>query len=211
MDLPGEVIPKREMDSQMTSQMGSLQLNTDREYEKRGSMRLQMTLLCLLASLSSHAMAEHGCPPGQIPYQAGSGMASCGPIPAESNKPQAPRPTGKWIKTWGAITYDKGDSGSIGVSVGHRSQKEAEKIALSRCVEGGGVDCKVMLPYHNQCAAVAEPVGDGVPNHGYISSAGGPTIEQARDTAIQQCSKINESDCRVFYSDCSKPIFKPFR
>jgi len=73
---------------------------------------LLLLAFVFLAALGD-ARAEQGCPPGQIPAQAGGSMTSCGPIPAgyyQQQQTASPRPSGEWIETWGAIASDGGDN-----------------------------------------------------------------------------------------------------
>ncbi|WP_233614652.1 DUF4189 domain-containing protein [Stenotrophomonas sp. S49] len=50
-----------------------------------------------------------------------------------------------------------GRGGDTGVSKGRDSKREAEEVALAQCATWGADDCKVMLAYENQCAAIATP------------------------------------------------------
>ncbi|MDC8640877.1 DUF4189 domain-containing protein [Xanthomonas hortorum] len=101
-------------------------------------MRLFVILVFPILYLPIAAWAQ-GCPPGQ--YQiGGQGAIACAPIPqgnSEQTTP-APRPLGKWIKTWGAIAMGSVDSiFSYGVTTGKLSKSEAEKDALNRCASHG--------------------------------------------------------------------------
>ncbi|MCC8468661.1 DUF4189 domain-containing protein, partial [Xanthomonas phaseoli] len=73
--------------------------------------------LLFLMIVGIPAMAEQGCPPGQYPI-GGQGVAACAPIPQGSSQETAPapRPLGKWIKTWGAVALD--GEGTVGVDYG---------------------------------------------------------------------------------------------
>ncbi|MCE4517809.1 DUF4189 domain-containing protein [Xanthomonas hortorum] len=127
-------------------------------------MRLSVLLVFPILYLPITACAQ-GCPPGQ--YQiGGQGAIACAPIPQGNSEPAAPapRPLGKWIKTWGAIAMGSVDSiFSYGVTTGKLSKSEAEKDALNRCASHGEKNCKIGLAYNNQCAAIAEPKVNGKP------------------------------------------------
>ncbi|QWN05888.1 DUF4189 domain-containing protein [Xanthomonas citri pv. fuscans] len=135
--------------------------------------------------LSSGAWAQ-GCPPGQ--YQiGGQGAIACAPIPQGSQdnleQQQSPRPTGKWIKTWGAVSLDKSDVGALGVSVGKLSKREAQRDAIAGCIKAGGKNCKDWAAYENQCAAVAEPYKDGRSSAGSLHFRTGASAEDIRACA----------------------------
>jgi hypothetical protein len=71
---------------------------------------------------------------------------------------------------------------------------------------GGADDCKVMLAYENQCAAIATPKASNTGS----SFAGGPTVQSASDTAMKSCTKEGGLQCEIVYSDCSEPRFESF-
>jgi len=111
-----------------------------------------------------------------------------------------PRPTGEWIKTWGAIA--DGTNGKGGVAVGQISKRSASEEALSQCSKSGGVDCKLSFAYVNQCVVIASGKITNI-----VQSAA--SIERARILAVPICVKKNNgSACDVVYSACSEPVFK---
>jgi len=66
------------------------------------------SLLIAFAS-GGAAVAQTACP-----VSTPAGSATCGPSPASGGEiaPPAPRPSGEWLKTWGAIaTAANGDTG----------------------------------------------------------------------------------------------------
>ncbi|MCC4626374.1 DUF4189 domain-containing protein [Xanthomonas campestris pv. nigromaculans] len=157
------------------------------------------------------AMAEQGCPPGQIPATASGSITSCGPIPSGYNEQQgsaAPRPLGKWIKTWGAVAVD--GEGAVGVDYGKLSKREAQKGAIANCVKAGGKECRDWATYHNQCAAVAEPYKDGISVAGKLQFVGNAELEEAKAEAEKKCTAANNNSCRVMYSNCTEQIFEKF-
>ncbi|WP_267113418.1 DUF4189 domain-containing protein [Xanthomonas sacchari] len=169
-----------------------------------------------LMMLSANALAEGGCPPGQLPAQSNGSIASCVPVPQgyyqQSDSPQA-KPSGKWIKTWGAIAM-----GSIrlernyGVSTGKLSKAEAEQDAMARCSKHGENNCQIGLAYFNQCAAVGEPQIDGKPDlMGTVNFNGAESVEKAEALAQVACQKSNPNNpCKIVYKACTKQLFEEF-
>lgn len=165
------------------------------------------------------ASAENGCPPGQLPAQANGAITSCTPIPSgyyQAQPAPAPRPSGKWITTWGAIAMGGADNTTnYGVTTGKLSESEAEADALRRCNSHGVKDCQIALKYHNQCAVIVEPQTNGLPlATGRVSFAGSATIPEATRVAQANCRKSNsatpEADCKVIYKACTEQIFEKF-
>ncbi|MCD0256758.1 DUF4189 domain-containing protein [Xanthomonas melonis] len=160
-----------------------------------------------LMPCSIAALAEQGCPPGQYPI-GGQGVAACAPIPQDGST-QAARPTGKWLKTWGAIASDGGDN--LGVAKNKIKKSEAQKEALERCRSTSGKGCTVDFTYENQCASIAEPYVGNKSISGMLSYAGGASKDISSEGAISRCIKDNkDAKCRVIYSACSEPIFKAY-
>ncbi|WP_321573214.1 MULTISPECIES: DUF4189 domain-containing protein [Stenotrophomonas maltophilia group] len=167
----------------------------------------KVMLLVLLLAFSVCAYAEGRCPPGQYPI-GGQGVGGCAPIPGGTGGGEVPSPraTGRWIKTWGAISRSI-TTGDVGASVGKRAKAEAIAEAQSRCASYGAVDCAVGLTYKNQCAALVAPEsGSG----GRISMAGGPSKDVATKAAMKSCLDNGGRACVVKYTDCSEPLFEKF-
>ncbi|KAB7761928.1 DUF4189 domain-containing protein [Xanthomonas sp. LMG 12461] len=177
------------------------------------SVRLLCVLFCVT---SGYAWAEQGCPPGQIPAQSNGNMASCGPIPPgyyQAQPAPAPRPSGKWIPTWGSVAVGSlGLERNYGVSTGKLTKEDAEKDAMARCSKHGEKDCKIGLSYFNQCVAVGEPQINGKPNLlGYVHIVGDAKPEEAAAAAKSACQRDNpENKCKVIYESCTKQIFERF-
>lgn len=176
-------------------------------------MKLQ-TLLLVYGSLvcGGSAMAQqapHVCGAGPGPNETMAGVQPGGPGVAptplcywRSDSQQAPsQPTGYWEKTWGAIAPSPA-GGVLGIAVGAGSKEEAERIALADCKTKGGGACKVDIAYHNQCAVMI--LGDK-----FISTFGNATVEEASERGLAHCRK-NDTNCRVYYSACTKPIFHQY-
>jgi hypothetical protein len=162
-------------------------------------------LLCLgLLGLSGSVYAEGGsCPSGYYPV-GGQGAQGCAPIPNYNNGRQQggsqppPRPTGYWVKTWGAIAPSP-KGGVLGTAVGADSKAEAERLALADCKKKGGQSCQVDLAYHNQCAAMI--LGDKTYNVAHAAS-----VDEASRIGIKLCYNKNGA-CSVYYSACTEPRF----
>lgn len=132
------------------------------------------------------------------------GSPQCGPDSGTSRADSAPsRPTGEWIKTWGAIATSS-STGEVGTTVGKLTEAEARSMAIHQCFLGGADDCKVNLDYHNQCAALTASQTTG------SFFQGAATEELATDLAMKNCENSGGGSCRVVYSECTKPIFRRF-
>ncbi|MBB4131101.1 DUF4189 domain-containing protein [Xanthomonas sp. 3075] len=171
------------------------------------NFRKEVFLAIALIMYSSAGLAEQGCPPGQYPI-GGQGVAACAPIP-QNGSTQAARPTGKWLKTWGAIASDGGDN--LGVAKNKIKKSEAQKEALEKCRSTSGKECTVDFTYENQCASIAEPYVGDKSISGMLSYAGGASKDISSEGAISRCIKDNkDTKCRVIYSACSEPIFESY-
>ena len=105
---------------------------------------------CLpLLIFGMYAEAQTRCPMG-----AQAGSMQCLPDDPQYNQSAPPRPTGEWIKTWGAIAMSS-STGEVGTVVGKLSEGDAKISAIKQCAKGGANDCAVQLFYRNQCAALA--------------------------------------------------------
>jgi hypothetical protein len=176
-------------------------------------MMLKAVLFSFAFAFAGSALAEGSCPPGQYPI-GGQGVAACAPIPqAGAPARQESRPTGKWIKTWGAIALGTVDATPYyGVPTGLGSESEAKQQALARCAKFGAKNCRVVLAYENQCAAIGEPQTDGKPSpDGFTQFVGQPSKEKAAGDAMDRCQQRNPGmQCKVIYNACSEPVFQRF-
>nr|WP_241094196.1 DUF4189 domain-containing protein [Xanthomonas bonasiae] len=143
------------------------------------------------------AGAQTACPVGVAP-----GSVQC--LPDSESSSQSSRPTGEWIKTWGAIASSS--NGDVGSSTGKFSEQEAEGNALKICANLGNSDCKIMFTYKNQCVAVVKAAAGRT--GGKIVS--GVSIGDAKSKALDQCKKSSGAECSVVGADCSKPFFKEY-
>ncbi|PPT73861.1 hypothetical protein XaplCFBP3122_18950 [Xanthomonas arboricola pv. populi] len=143
---------------------------------------------------------------GQTRCPIGTQMGSmqCIPdTPEVQNQQAAPaEPTGEWIKTWGAIASSE-SSGEVGTAANKFSEDEAKSSATRQCALGGSVDCIINLVYQNQCAAFASS------SVGTFFQAS-PTEERAMKLALRFCEKNHGLDCKIAYSECTKPVFRKY-
>jgi len=154
--------------------------------------------------VSNLALAEGRCPPGQYPI-GDSRAPGCAPIPeGGAGADSGPRPTGRWIKTWGAVALSP--DGASGAATGRRSKSDASKAAESVCASSGGKACNVAFTFKNQCAAAAVP-SSGKGGTSFGSSANEAT---SKELALQKCIAEGGMGCRTVYSACSDPEFQAF-
>ncbi|PBP86157.1 DUF4189 domain-containing protein [Pseudomonas syringae] len=172
-------------------------------------MRFSYFYIFVLAFYANISYAEGGCPAGQYPI-GGQGAVACAPIPQSQTQQAQPTPIGKWIKTWGAVALDRADTGAIGASIGKISESDARQDAIHNCIKGGGTECKGWTTYENQCIAIAEPYKGEKSVPGSLQFVTGPSLEKIKGEASEKCTSKNNMTCRVFYSDCSEPIFEKF-
>lgn len=100
-----------------------------------------------------------------------------------------------WQDRWGAIAIDL-NTLDAGTMDGRHSKSEAERYAMASCMSGGSKNCKIVLTFFNQCAALA--VGER------ISWSKAPTKDKAEKSAREGCG--NADQCRVVYSACNYPV-----
>lgn len=158
-----------------------------------------MLFSLLLVTASQSAIAQTACPAGVAP-----GSPQCGPDSGTSRaEPAPPRPTGEWIKTWGAVAGSDA-TGESGAVVGKLTEEEARSAAIYQCALGGATDCKVDLAYKNQCVALVSSEINSV-------SQGSATKQRAIDLAMSRCAKKSGGrECKVMYTACSDPIFRKY-
>ncbi len=102
-------------------------------------------LYSLLCFVSLGVYGQTRCPVG-----AQAGSAQC--LPDDAGE-APPRPTGEWIKTWGALVSSNTAHGAW-TSKGKFSKGDAVSDALGRCQATGAPDCHIDSTYFNQCVAV---------------------------------------------------------
>ncbi|WP_307692664.1 DUF4189 domain-containing protein [Variovorax ginsengisoli] len=167
-------------------------------------MKLIRRFCFVFLSMPFCAFCQTACPIGTP-----AGSATCGPSPSRTgaggyiNAPP-PRPSGEWIKTWGAIA--QAPNGDTGVSSGQLSKNDAETDAINKCGHWGASNCSIKFTYRNQCVVSVDPVSGGP--GGSIVSAG--SVPAAVELATKNCEKWSEKGCKVSFSQCSDPIFKEY-
>ncbi|MEA9755507.1 DUF4189 domain-containing protein [Xanthomonas campestris pv. raphani] len=157
-----------------------------------------------LLLLAFQSFAEGNCPPGYYPI-GGQGAAGCAPIPqgGGAGANSAPRATGKWLKTWGAVAGTE-DGGDLGTASGKLSKRDAVKSALDMC-GGESRGCKIIYTYRNGCIGMSQVIGGGV-----TAFEGGSDLQDAERNADNACKKLSGKSCKLIYSDCTDPVFKSF-
>lgn len=157
-----------------------------------------LRLYAFLALLASPVVfGQTACPSGVAP-----GSPQCGPDSGTSRGDSpTPRPTGQWIKTWGALSANS--AGDIGLASGKISKTEAAAEAVARCEAFGAGKCVAKHYFYNQCISVARA------ESGQSATVTGPK-EKAEDLAINECEKTTNATCSVLFTECSAPIFEKF-
>ncbi|MBT2746929.1 MULTISPECIES: DUF4189 domain-containing protein [unclassified Lysobacter] len=137
------------------------------------------------------------CAPGEW-LQQGAGWQMCVPMPGMSgNASQPGNSEPVWEDRWGAIAVDDIDNGvGIGSASDMRRKGQAEKAALTACKKKGGTRCAIKLTYYSQCAVLVWR------DHGF-NATGAPTIEKATQIGMEKCNKAKDTNCEVYFSDCS--------
>lgn len=99
-----------------------------------------------------------------------------------------------WQDRSGAIAIDLStlDAGTMD---GRPSKSGAERYAMASCKSEGSKNCKIVLTFFKQCAALA--VGER------ISWSKAPTKDKAEKSAIEGYGSVDQ--CRVVYSACNYP------
>lgn len=98
---------------------------------------------------------------------------------------------------------------ATGAAVSQKSKGGANALAISVCKEMGGRKCKVIVTYHNQCVAMADPVGDRMPD-AISTTTTAETAELAKRMSLDRCQGIKGQKCEVFYSGCSLSEYEAF-
>jgi Domain of unknown function (DUF4189) len=148
-----------------------------------------------LCFFSLDSFAQTRCPVGG---QAGS--AQCLP---DDEGAASPRPTGEWIKTWGALVSSN-KAGGAWSSKGKFTEGEARQDALNRCYSTGASDCSVDATYFNQCiaAAASDEIG--------VDFNTGKDKDIAGKRALSDCKKRSSSQCSIKFTECTDPIFRKY-
>jgi hypothetical protein len=178
-------------------------------------MELRVTLMCGLLLSSSWALAQDQAQQNLRQQQQQEQnwhwhQMQQEAVQQQQMPPSPPRPTGEWIKTWGAIAEGKSKPGYSGIGrvTGELTKEEAEARALGDCRLFGGSECVVLVAYYDECVAVVDgPEGTTVGG----AFATGPSMKVAGVRALSYCSKRNNgADCKIDYIRCSEPTFKRY-
>ncbi|WP_206410872.1 DUF4189 domain-containing protein [Lysobacter enzymogenes] len=152
---------------------------------------MKYTLVAIFMCTGLFSGLASACPPGSV-LQKGNGWEGCVQTSA------APGQSGpNWKTQWGAIATD-GANAALGTSTEADSRKVAEKTALKQCKQDGGINCKIKLAYHDQCASLIS--GDRL---FFVQSAG--TLDQSVSDGIDRCRSAGDTNCTEHYSGCSLP------
>ena len=162
---------------------------------------LAAVFLLIACGFGTSVTAQTACPVGTP-----AGAATCGPSPAYGGEiaPSPPRPSGEWLKTWGAIATTP--NGDTGVSSIQASKDDAERLAMKNCASFGSAECTVAFTYRNQCVAAVNPIWGG--KGGVISSA--ETRDKALTRALEKCEQASGGKCKAWILECSPPVFRRF-
>lgn len=156
--------------------------------------------ILLLLSLSTPALAEHGCPDGHVPvFQGGGQNRTC---VADYNLPfwqdqDAHAESEQWESRWGAIARDR--NAVYGIVTDVSSEALAKQLALKECSKRGGVECDGDYIFSNSCAAVVAGQRIAISRHG-------PDEQDAIRQGMDYCASQNDAGCRVYWSGCSLPV-----
>jgi Domain of unknown function (DUF4189) len=158
-------------------------------------------IFCILIFVSTiffplSVVGQTRCPVGTQ-----TGSAQC--LPDDEGSAAPPRPTGEWIKTWGALVRSNQGHGAWS-STGKLSKKEASQDALNKCYSAGFSDCIVDATYLNQCIAVA---GSNEPG---INFNTGKDEDVAGKRVLADCQKRSSSQCSIKFVECTNPIFRKY-
>lgn len=97
---------------------------------------------------------------------------------------------------WGAIALD--DDGKAAGTVNNQpTRRDAISLAIDQCASKGGLKCKLIMAYDNDCAAVAWS-----PGHYFTSAAA--DVDQAEHDSMRNCN-ADQPSCKIVYSGCSIP------
>lgn len=154
-----------------------------------------MILRCLVVFLA--LVALHAPLHAQQCAQGLAGMPNCLP----PDHPSSPHRSGSgpnssggvWKSQYAVVVTGKGGVGFTAMGPAD-TRREAEKAAFKACRERGGQDCKLVVAFSNQCAAVAW--GEMVRTVGT-----GPTTQMAESIAMRKCV-ADTKDCKIYFSDC---------
>ena len=142
------------------------------------------------------AHAQMACPQGVTP-----GSTQC--LPSGPSAQPAP-PAARWRFTWGAMAEDE-ETGNVGTSTGKFSRSAAHREAMRKCKAMGGRSCRPIFDYKNNCAVVVEPI-QFIDGSSIAIYRDGSSTEDASGVALATCEQRNGRECKVNYSNCTRPV-----
>lgn len=140
---------------------------------------------------------SQGCPPGQYPV-VGQGWNYCAQAPGSAAPQEPSLPPPRWKSQWQAFAGDSA-KGILGTSKNLLSQQTAESAAISDCRQKGGSDCVLLISAANGCMALI--AGDK-----RLKARDGDTKNDAEQKALNACENDADTNCHVYYSECSLPV-----
>ena len=137
-----------------------------------------LALLLCFSGMSYAQNCANGIPQGGNPSCIPPDVPGSPYYRGDDDSPSEPAPVGRWISTWGAI---------------------------ASCENQGGVNCRILMSFENQCGALVWPMQGG-----RVATSGGASAEAASQAAMDVCQEVGGKGCEVFYSECSRPIFQRY-
>jgi Domain of unknown function (DUF4189) len=160
---------------------------------------LLMVVFSSALLLWSNDSIAQNCGDGYV-QEGGQGYMFCVPIEnyySPANGPSIENPGPQWSSRWGAIALDPA-AGHFGGREGLNSKRKAEKAAIKECKKNGGISCKIVATYSNQCGAMAW-------GNNFSVSWRGPDRDETIKNAVEACSK-QAGSCEPYYAGCSFPV-----
>lgn len=173
----------------------------------RNSPRFHAALSVLALAGGFFANSAYACPAGMITNPIGAGgQAEC--VPGSNYQNWGSAGGGGSSATvydgYGAFALDE-QSLKLGVSDPKdlfRNERQAKRSALKSCKENGGVDCKVVLTFVNECAVTMFGATDSSGSKLAIYTGKGVDTEHAGNEALAKCKATGSPMCEPGQSDC---------
>lgn len=106
-------------------------------------------------------------------------------------------------RSWGAVAYDDA-AHHWGISDHFKTEDLARQSAVAACGKAASGNCRSVLTFSNQCAAVVRSVQNGVPQPGRDSVNTGESAEKAASNAYRSCVEDwGTTQCKLLLSTCS--------
>ena len=163
-----------------------------------------LALLLCFSGMSYAQNCANGIPQGGNPSCIPPDVPGSPYYRGDDDSPSEPAPVGRWISTWGAIASDV-ERARVGATIGKFSERQAKAFAKQYCENQGGVNCRILMSFENQCGALVWPMQGG-----RVATSGGASADAASQAAMDVCQEVGGKGCEVFYSECSRPIFQRY-